>query len=98
MHSALFVAVDPTDRTKVQNWRGFLSYADSHTDPTKGAERLAENVWLLNLQVSLAPLGELIACAEAQTISYRILPFERAPEWLPVVPDPTSTLGQNAQP
>jgi hypothetical protein len=96
MHSALFVAFNARTKTTSQNWAAFLAEVDNHVDPKQGALRLSENVWLLNLQTSLTPLGHLLAAALNHTISHAMLPFERAPEWLPADFDPTSIPGRSA--
>jgi hypothetical protein len=57
--------------------------------------RLGENVWLLIVQDTIAPLGHLVATAENRGIRYGILPFERAPEWLPTGFDPKTILAQS---
>lgn len=90
MHSALFVVSIPEDKRK---WGLFLQYADAKIAASKDALRLGPNVWLVNLQKSVAPLGHLIAIAEQQGELYGILPFEHAPAWLPGNFDPTAIQG-----
>jgi hypothetical protein len=80
MHSALFVANVPEAH---DGWPKFLEIVQTKVRPSKDALRLAENVWLLNLQESVAPLGWLVAQADRFAIPYGILPFENKPEWLP---------------
>jgi hypothetical protein len=92
MHSVLFVATPPKDR---HQWSELTALADREIKPSKDALRLGENVWLLNLQVSAAGFGYLIVSAERLGISYGILPFERAPEWLPAGFDPSTTLARS---
>lgn len=96
MHTALFVAAPLSAKHK--DWSDFLDYVEGKIQPSKYALRIAENVWLLNLQESVAPFGWLVSLAEKHGVSYGILPFERAPEWLPVGFDPTSILIQNERP
>lgn len=89
-HSVLFVAAKPaTDSAGRANqrqqfaWGEFLTRAQQRELPTKGVLRLAENVWLLNLEVSVAPLGWLVTAAEERQIAYGLLPLQHAPQWLP---------------
>jgi hypothetical protein len=70
MHSAIFVA-------KV------LEKGPREAKASQRCRAAAENVWLVNLQESVAPLGWLVALSEQRGVSYRILPFQAAPEWLP---------------
>lgn len=93
MHSAIFVA---SPGASPQSWGLFLTSAGEKTDKAKGVLRLAENVWLLNLQESTAPLGWLVALADANTVPYGILPFEHAPEWLPGGFDPSTIQARKA--
>jgi hypothetical protein len=65
------------------------------TTKSQGVERLAEAVWLVNFQADTAPLGWMIAEAERRQISYRMLVFPNAPQWLPVGFDPKPTQDQN---
>ena len=87
MHSVLFVATIPAQH---EAWENFVQYAAKQTAENEAAARLSENVWLLNLQKSVAPLGWLVAKAEQVDIAYGLLPFERAPEWLPAAFDPNT--------
>lgn len=87
MHSVLFVATIPAQH---EVWVDFVQYAAKQTAENEAAARLSENVWLLNLQKSVAPLGWLVAKAEQKGIAYGLLPFERAPEWLPAAFDPNT--------
>ena len=85
MHSILFVATIP-DRG--HDWAEFVELATMKLSHCEGVVRLAENVWLLNLQKSVAPLGWLVATAEQKAVAYGALPFEHEPEWLPAGFDP----------
>jgi hypothetical protein len=91
MHSALFVASIPSDRG---NWGMFLAMADAKLKNDKDALRLAENVWLLNAKNSISSVGNLIATAIEIQVSYGIVAFEHAPEWLPGGFDPRTIRGQ----
>jgi hypothetical protein len=92
MHSVLFAAKIPPERN---DWSGFLGAAATKLKPAKGVVRLAENVWLLNLQESIAPLGWLVSLADRAGFAYGILPFQDAPEWLPAGTDPSTTLAHS---
>jgi hypothetical protein len=84
MNSVLFVArIDPTAPAR-HDWADFSAQAAEKIKPDQGAIRLAENVWLLNLEKSVSALGWLISLAEDKSLSYGLLPFEKKPVWLPV--------------
>lgn len=85
MHSALFHVPVPIVQ---KDWEVFLMDVDSKLKSAKGVLRLSENVWLLNTQESLDALGDLISLAKKYGFDYGLLPFERAPVWLPVGFDP----------
>lgn len=95
MHSALFVAVIPVDRWQQDAWKAFVGQTEAQLKPYQGIERLAENVWLLDLTASVTPLGFLIAGAEGLGIAYRTLPFDAEPQWLPGGQNPTPTQGRS---
>ena len=86
MHSVLVYVPMPNVE---KDWREFLFDVTEKTKGELGVLRLAENVWLLNLQTSLFALGHITVRAKARGFSLGVLPFERAPEWLPVGFDPT---------
>jgi hypothetical protein len=90
MHSAIFVAVEPT--TQSQEWFGFLDDADKTVHTTQHVERLGKNVWLVNFQNAPYALGYLISYAERHAISYRILPLADEPQWIPAGPNPGHSL------
>lgn len=83
MHSALFVAAEPT--TPSQDWYDFLGDVDKTLHTTQHVERLAKNVWLVNFQNAPYALGYLISYAERRSIFYRILPLADEPQWVPGV-------------
>ena len=91
MHSALFVASIPRD---LHAWEQFTLGIDAQLKNAKDVTRIAENVWLLHFQESISPVGWLIALADRQEIAYGLLPFERAPEWLPAGFDPDTIRGR----
>jgi len=96
MHSAMFVADIGEDQHRINEpWKAFCAHLEVKIKPNQGVERLAENVWLLDLTVSMAPLGYLIAGAENLGISYRTLPFDAAPQWLPDGQNPEATQGRS---
>jgi hypothetical protein len=88
MHSVLFAATIPEDPQHANRWEGFVGYANNKLPPYKNVERLAENVWLVNIQISPAPLGFLVAGAEENRVAYKILSFDAEPQWLPVSSGP----------
>lgn len=92
MHSVLFVA---TETEKHTDWEDFLRAITVKIAKSQGVERLGEAVWLVNFQADAAPLGWMISEASRRAISYRMLVFPNAPQWLPVGFDPKPTQGQN---
>jgi hypothetical protein len=79
MHSVIFVA----ELTDQKAWRNFSDRIKQVVTLDEHVLRLAENVWLVNLQVSPTPLGWLISVAEQQKMSYGILALDDEPQWLP---------------
>jgi len=86
MHSAIFVATEPTSPS--QHWHELLTEVDKTVDTTQHVERSAKNVWLVNFQNAPYALGYLISYAERRSISYRILPLADEPQWIPVGTSP----------
>ena len=95
MHSALFVATIPPER---EIWDEYAGFVLPKLYQCEGVQRLSENVWLLDLQKSVASLGWLVSLAEQRAIGYGLLPFEHAPEWLPAGFDPNTTQDRSVQP
>jgi hypothetical protein len=87
MHSALFVATEMPQQT---DWENFLTAVATKLQTARNIERLAENIWLVNFQISPSALGWLISLAEQRGVDYRILQLDAAPQWLPVDPNSTS--------
>ena len=87
MHSALFVATIP--ELEKGNWDAFLAEIFSKLRTAKGVQRLAENVWLAEFASEPTSLAWLVVSAEKSHITYRILPFAEAPQWLPAGYRPT---------
>jgi hypothetical protein len=94
MNSVLFVAVVDPDAPRRHDWIEFGKSIAEKITPGPDAMRLAENVWLLNLEKSVSALGWLISSAEDRALSYGILPFERKPVWLPAGFYPGTSQGQ----
>ncbi len=90
MHSALFVAKFP-DRHGV--WDEFIKRIAERTSSKQGVQRLAETVWLVNVQSSMSGLAALVAHADTLAVSYGILPLEHEPRWLPAGFDSKPKLG-----
>ncbi len=90
MHSVLFVAQIAKDR-----WSAFLDEAKVELMKSPDVSRLAENVWIVNLQKNPQPLGWLLSAAYVARVSYGILPFEHEPKWLPGDFDPKTIQGRN---
>jgi hypothetical protein len=81
MHSVLFVA--SIDQENRDDWHTFSGMINMKLPQTKGIMRLAENVWLLDLTVSIDGFGLLVHQAKVGKIRYGILPFDEEPRWLP---------------
>lgn len=100
MHSAMFVVSVPSGfggpNQDHQVWMTFLGQFIPKIDKATNVLRLGENVWLVDLTVSPAPLAYMIAAAENQKFAYGILPFDAAPQWLPGDFDPKTIRGRNA--
>jgi hypothetical protein len=89
MHSVIFVATMPDQNA---DWSMFLGALAPKAKRAKGVERLAENVWVINVRCQDASLlGWLISLCDQKGIPFRMLPLERAPEWLPVAADSKPT-------
>jgi hypothetical protein len=80
MHSALFLAIMPK---RPDDWDNFTSRVNNKVKETEAFSRLAENVWLVDVTKSPGVLAYLISFAQECRLRYGILPFERAPQWLP---------------
>jgi hypothetical protein len=97
MHSMLFVGTMPTDQMvhspAWQAWRAFSAYAANRLQQFADVERLAENVWMVNMRADPLPLALLVTGAHDHSIGYRLLPFADEPQWLPAASGSTSTLG-----
>jgi hypothetical protein len=87
MHSIIFVAVIPE---QAADWSMFLDALEPKAKRTKGVDRLAENVWTINLQKDPTLLGWLIALCDQKGIPFRILPLECEPKWLPLSVGPNT--------
>lgn len=94
MHSALFVAQVPVRERADRDT--FLSYIIPKLKNPKDAQRLGENVWLVNFRLSPSALSWLVSSAERAGIVYGILPFADEPLWLPDGFDPNTIRVQNA--
>jgi hypothetical protein len=77
-------------------WGAFLTQFLGKIEQATNVWRLAENVWLVDMTASPGALGRMVAAAENQTMSYGILPFAVAPQWLPGGFDPKTIRGRNA--
>ena len=95
MHSVLFVVSIPKFRQSPNGWDDFVTQIDVKLKDSTNFLRLAENVWLLNLQKDVAQLGWLVSHADKRGFAYGILPFERAPEWLPAGLNPKTIQGHS---
>jgi hypothetical protein len=91
--SALFTASIPDNGSTWENFLGTLYQAiQKHEEQFS---RISENVWILDLKSSMAPLGFLIAACERYAIPYGIVPFDDEPQWLPGGFDPKTIRGSS---
>lgn len=96
LHSALFVATIPDDRSR---WSNVINNLDRQAhQPSAAIERLADNVWLLRFPEALPALADLISRSTQFGVAYRILPFGAEPQWLrgdpSPAPNPAARAGQ----
>ena len=84
MHSAIF-AVDMPPEPERQKWFRYLAIVAPKIERA-AVERIAENVWQVDFQKSPAALAHLIAAAERQNLSYRILALAAEPQWIEIAP------------
>jgi hypothetical protein len=97
MHSAIVVVKLPEHD---QQWPLFMATVLKETAPPhselEGAQRLAENVWLVNFQTNPATFARLVDAAVRHRYSYGILPLDAEPQWLPGGFDPKTTQGRSS--
>ncbi len=89
MHSVIVVVKMPIGPQSESLWEDFAKRVKEKLENEKGVVRLGENVWLLNLQLSVSALAVLAGHADQKKFPYGVLPFEREPQWLPDGFDPT---------
>lgn len=88
----------PQIQPNTANWQALMGYVSNKLPQLSDAERLSENVWLVNLRIDPVPLGLLVAGAHEHGIAFRLLPFADEPQWLPAASGPTPTPGRSGQP
>jgi hypothetical protein len=84
MHSAIFAVDMPPDSDR-QKWIRYLAVVGPKIERA-AVERIAENVWQVDFQKSPAALAHLIAAADQQYLSYRILALAAEPQWIEIAP------------
>jgi len=80
MHSILVVIELPTEGA---DWSMFLGALEPKARRAKNTDRLAQNVWLIDMHKDPAFLGWLLSLCDQKGFPFRLLPFEKAPQWLP---------------
>lgn len=90
MHSALFVAAEPIGASPLiqLHWKRFLEAAEHETKNTNGAQRLAGNVWLLDMLHGLSALVALGEAASSHQFAYKVMFMEEPPVWAESAPRP----------
>jgi hypothetical protein len=81
MHSFIFRADKPESQGV---WEKYLKQVNGAIRPDDTVAQLSENMWQVDKTKSPRALGYLIAFADELQVSYRMLPFEHEPQWLPV--------------
>ena len=66
MHSAIFTAIHGSEE---KDWTNFLQRIAPKLARAKGVSRLAENVWLVNVQQSIAALWRGLFCPNSCSAS-----------------------------
>jgi hypothetical protein len=84
MHSAIFAVDMPPDPER-QKWIRYLAVVAPKIERA-AVQRIAENVWQVDFQKSPAALAHLIAAADQQNLSYRILALAAEPQWIEIAP------------
>jgi hypothetical protein len=84
MHSAIF-GVDMPAAPDRQKWLRYLAAVAPRIERA-AVERIADNVWQVDFQKSPAALAYLIAAADQENLSYRILALAVAPQWIEIAP------------
>jgi hypothetical protein len=92
MHTALFAASSVS--IDLQAWGYFVAFIDAKLKHAKNVQRLAENVWIVNVQDGFGPLAWLVSFAEDRKVPYGILPFDDEPQWLRGGIDPKAIQGR----
>jgi len=84
MHSVLLVVDKPDAGDHVGNkkWRDFLGDIQSTIARSSEIEVLGERCWLIPLDKGVGTLASLVYFAEARDLTYRVLFFEDAPQWV----------------
>ena len=84
MDSILIVLEPPNgaDEKAVLQWDVLVQRLKDRATEIDGMEMLAENAWQIPARSGLPVLSELILEADAAQISYSVLFFEKAPEWI----------------
>lgn len=84
MHTAIVAIEMPKEDEK---WLAFLNTTGDLTK-RHSFQTLAANIWQIDFQASPVDFAQLIVAAARLGLVYRILPFDAAPQWLPVGNNP----------
>jgi len=80
MHSVIVVVKIPDRET---DWSMFLDALEPKAKRAKSIDRMAPNVWLIDMHKDPAFLGWLLALCDQRGLPFRLLPLEKPPSWLP---------------
>ena len=81
MHSVLVIAAKPTSIQGRPAWIGLLGAISSLVASCEVSETLSETTWLIPLSNGLSTLGRLQFLLAEEHVPYRVLFFEKAPEF-----------------
>jgi hypothetical protein len=83
MHSILFVFISkPANHPELQFWFDFCKRINEVASNNPEIERFAENVLLIPAKSGVPAFGEILHAAKTQSIGYKVLFFEKEPEWI----------------
>jgi hypothetical protein len=96
LHSVLIVTEKP-DAQEGERYKQWLAFSNGIANTIKKARKieiLAENVFLIALDYGMSTSTEILFRAQENRLKYKVLFFEKEPQWIRSVPiDPMNTGG-----